>query len=457
MATISRIVNTKGSDAIKLIGYNSKWREIRIFSAAFFAGNYVYDSSAFCHHFGQNERRVHIQKSTFGNRSLDEYIHAKYGLSSQAKLHKKRLEIINKWGHGNAFRRRGIISKPNESLPIEAAYEAPKLKANDIVFVPGATWNFNDYLNFLESASMEGVRVVQFIHDLIPLVVPEHVVDDVPQQFSRWLKQMSRVASGFLANSNATKSDLEKFFTVYGIPPKPCDVIPLAMEFVKGEVRPEDVQTPIFLDPSKDSKSRIHARVYNAARLPFALCVGTIESRKNVWTLAQVWLSIIEELGGDAPRLVFAGKHGWLKEDFDDLIKGSGSGNGRILVVERPDDHELEYLYKRCMFSIFISYYEGWGLPIGESLSLGKPVVASNTSSMTEVGGVLADYVDPSDFHDIRAKILRLCIDDEYRSGRADQISSAQLRSWENVADDIWENLTRLSKQISGESNVIAI
>jgi len=59
-------------------------------------------------------------------------------------------------------------------------------------------------------------------------------------------------------------------------------------------------------------------------------------------------------------------------------------------LVENPSDEELAYLYKNSLFTVFPSYYEGWGLPIGESLWFGKPVVASNTSSMREVGGMLS-------------------------------------------------------------------
>ncbi|MDB5597871.1 MAG: glycosyl transferase group 1 [Hyphomicrobiales bacterium] len=355
---------------------------------------------------------------------------------------------MNTLTEGHTFRRRGIISDtaPESNLMETGHGNLPELKSGDIVFVPGATWNLQYYLDFLESNSKNGVRIYQLIHDLIPLVVPEHIGDDVPEQFAQWLHQMSDMVAGFIANSNATKADLLRFFETFEREPKPCIVVPLAQEFVRS-VPPIDCERkPIFLSAEKNSTRRIHARVYNAARLPYVLCVGTIESRKNVWTLARIWLSIVEELGGDAPRLVFAGRHGILKEDFDQLIQGSGSANGSIVIVERPDDHELEYLYKNCLFSVFISYYEGWGLPIGESLSFGKAVVASNTSSMREVGGEFADYVDPADFHDIRAKIMRLITDTQYRWERNCQIAGMPLRSWNDVTDDLCSHLQLIKR-----------
>ncbi len=124
---------------------------------------------------------------------------------------------------------------------------------------------------------------------------------------------------------------------------------------------------------------------------------GTIESRKNVWTIALVWQEIYRRLGLDTPRLVFAGKQGWAKGAFDDFLRGTGNLDGYIRIVDRPDDAELAYLYEHCLFSVSASYYEGWGLPIGEGLWFGRPVVASNVSAMPEVGGSLVEYVDPYD------------------------------------------------------------
>jgi glycosyltransferase involved in cell wall biosynthesis len=87
---------------------------------------------------------------------------------------------------------------------------------------------------------------------------------------------------------------------------------------------------------------------------------------------------------------------------------------------------------------VCVSYYEGWGLPIGESLWFGKPVLASNTSAMPEVGGDLVDYADPNSFDEIREKALRLIVDAPYRARRAEEIGNAKLRRWDEVADDLW-------------------
>lgn len=441
---INRIVNVHGADALRLIAFHPVKKSIMTYASTFFRGDFVYDQALFCRHFDLALE----QGAGFGRHDLDAYINAKYGRGLKAQIHKNRLSVSNRLSKGTTFRRRGIVELMNES---GAASASPAAKAieqgahlspGDVVFVPGATWNFNAYLAFLAQSAARGVEVVQFVHDLIPLVTPEHVVDDVPEQFTEWLEIMSKTATRFVANSNATRADLQRFFQRAGVPEKPCAVLRLAHEFTQGPKPKTTWRKPIFLRPEFESSERIQARIYNAARRPFVLCTGTIESRKNVWTLARVWLSIVEKLGDAAPRLLFAGKHGWLKEDFDDLMRTTGNAGGFIRIVERPDDHELEYLYRRCLFSVCVSYYEGWGLPIGESLWLGRPVLASNTSSMPEVGGDLVDYADPHSFEEIREKALRLIVDDAYRSSRVEQIRGAKLRRWSDVADELWPLLS---------------
>jgi glycosyltransferase involved in cell wall biosynthesis len=248
------------------------------------------------------------------------------------------------------------------------------------------------------------------------------------------------LAQSILNNSNATRDDLLTYFQALKVRPKPCKVVPLAHEFVE-EVQARSYDAPSFLIGNNVSTRRVSANIYSAAHLPFALCVGTLESRKNNGTLVRAWDTIVKNFGPNAPRLVFAGKHGWMNEDFHHVLRATGNANGRIRVVERPADHELAFLYRKCMFSICISYYEGWGLPIGESLWFGKPVIASNTSSMPEVGGELVDYVNPYDETEVVASISRMIRDIPYRSSRTEKIRSTKLRTWNDFGDDLWTAL----------------
>ena len=71
-----------------------------------------------------------------------------------------------------------------------------------------------------------------------------------------------------------------------------------------------------------------------------------------------------------------------------------------IVHVEDPSDADLTALYRGCLFTVFPSLYEGWGLPVTESLAFGKPCVVAAVASLPEAGGDLARYFDPDNLHD---------------------------------------------------------
>jgi glycosyltransferase involved in cell wall biosynthesis len=101
----------------------------------------------------------------------------------------------------------------------------------------------------------------------------------------------------------------------------------------------------------------------------------------------------------------------------------------------------LAWLYKYCLFSIFPSHVEGWGLPVGESAWFGSLCVASNASAIPEVCGELMDYVDPADTADITRAVRRLITDRDYLQQRKAMIARATLRRWSDVAGDLYDCL----------------
>ena len=248
---------------------------------------------------------------------------------------------------------------------------------------------------------------------------------------------MCSFVDSFLTVSDSTKKDLLDYLSEICAREIDVGVIPLAHEFVlKGETL---LAGPAERSPSKfkgPALEKIHTSVLSASHRPYVLCVGTIEGRKNNWGLATTWASIGGKYGLRTPKLLFAGRRGWSNDDFFKFIDSTGNINGSIGLVENPSDEELAYLYKNSLFTVFPSYYEGWGLPIGESLWFGKPVVASNTSSMREVGGDVVDYVDPYDLEALEAAIIRM-LDPDYRSKRTAAVQSMHKRTWVEVAKDI--------------------
>jgi glycosyltransferase involved in cell wall biosynthesis len=95
------------------------------------------------------------------------------------------------------------------------------------------------------------------------------------------------------------------------------------------------------------------------------------------------------------PLLVFAGKPGWGLNDLMTEMALDPVTRGHIEILHGASDAELAELYRHAVCCLTPSHYEGWGLPVAEALGHGKVVLASNTSSIPEIGGDLVTYLDP--------------------------------------------------------------
>jgi glycosyltransferase involved in cell wall biosynthesis len=110
----------------------------------------------------------------------------------------------------------------------------------------------------------------------------------------------------------------------------------------------------------------------------------------------------------------------------------------QVRVIHAPSDRELAWLYQNCLFTAYPSLYEGWGLPVGESVWFGKYCVASQATSIPEVCGDLLDYVDPNDLASICACLRKYIVDGDALRQQEARILNIVARRWVEVARDIY-------------------
>lgn len=104
---------------------------------------------------------------------------------------------------------------------------------------------------------------------------------------------------------------------------------------------------------------------------------------------------------------------------------------GLISILNHVSDADLNYLYEKAKFCVFPSFYEGWGLPVGEALAKGKAIICSSTGSLPEVGGRYVLYADPWSPSEWAKCIYMLTSDPEYlRKIEADVISGYKPYQW---------------------------
>ncbi|CDX34996.1 Glycosyl transferase group 1 [Mesorhizobium sp. ORS 3359] len=253
-------------------------------------------------------------------------------------------------------------------------------------------------------------RVVT-IHDLVWLHAPETMRARTLIGERLLMKPALRRADIVVADSTATASALTAKFP-----------------WLKSRVRTVFPGTAMLPAPGDVST----LEPLGIAR-PYALFVGTLEPRKNLANLIRAYglLPPGTRAGCD---LVIVGGKGWKQTGLADLVHAGGL-EANIKFTGFVDDGVLAALYANCLFLAMPSLYEGFGFPIVEAQSFGKPVLTSNTSSMPEVAGDNAVLVDPNDPAAIAAAFGRLCMDADLRNRIAGGArDNAGRFTWENHA-----------------------
>ena len=168
----------------------------------------------------------------------------------------------------------------------------------------------------------------------------------------------------------------------------------------------------------------------------YALFVGPVSGRKNAKRLLEAWAKVLSRVGPERmPWLVITSGRG-AEEIYESHIRPIES---HVRLLRRPGDFALSELYRHAAFTIFPSLYEGWGLPVGESLWHGTPCITSDRSSMPKVGGALCDYVDPMSVDSIADAVERFALDKKYRDSRAVSIRLAKLVTWADFAQSVFD------------------
>lgn len=324
---------------------------------------------------------------------------------------------------------RPLNVQPLTDIPIDDA----------LVFL-GSNWNTPELLEVGKRHRQAGGQVVQMIYDLIPHTAPQYFTQGLVSAFNQFLESTPKYVSSFTCISDWTAADLRKFVRqVPGYTPT-IRTVPLAHEFT-GFIRN---QTGI--QPTDVSIAEV------VGRRPYVLCVGTVEIRKNGMALLLAWQRLIVELGERTPQLVFGGKYGWKIDEFKDLLKRDAKLARHVTVIASPSDRDLAYLYEHCAFNIYPSFYEGWGLPVGEAAWFGRFSVASSATSLPEVCGDLVDYVDPNDTHEIADKVKHLVLNPEIVKQKELRIREAPLRDWLTVANDFYDFVMTDSMPLSSQA-----
>ncbi len=251
--------------------------------------------------------------------------------------------------------------------------------AEDVYVSLGLDWDQKDLVYLYELKRRFGLKVLLFCYDIIPIRLPHLCVAEVAAKFPRYFVDVARCADTILCISEHSRRDLSQFLETTGEPVPALGVIRLGC----------DIATVCGAPPS-DVVAKVLER-------PFILFVSTIERRKNHDTLYRAYTRLVDAGQVDLPLLVFVGMLGWGIGDLLSDLRLDPRIQPYFCILDHVSDNELARLYQSAYFTVYPSLYEGWGLPVAESLAYGKFCLASNAASIPEVGGDLIEYIDPWD------------------------------------------------------------
>jgi glycosyltransferase involved in cell wall biosynthesis len=294
-----------------------------------------------------------------------------------------------------------------------------QIDTTDVYLSIGADWLKGPLIHLYEKKKREGFKVILCCYDTIPIFHAPFTLGWLADLFPQYLSSVAWSADAILCISKTTESDLIRFLRITGNPIPKTLVVSLGCEIRKSIDADALVTLPAGINR------------------PYILFVSTIEIRKNHQILYRAYRYLLSQGVQDLPLLVLVGTSGWgvdelLNQIDDDEIKQ------HFLFLQKVGDLELAQLYRHALFTVYPSHYEGWGLPVAESLAFGKFCLASTAPSLREVGKTWVEYLDPLDEQLWAQKILWFYSHPEVVMQREERIETEFVpMSWSQACREI--------------------
>lgn len=259
----------------------------------------------------------------------------------------------------------------------------------------------------------------------------EHHPEDLPSAYRNYYRsyfpRFARHATRLATVSEFSRKDIAKR---YDVDDSRIDVVYNGVGATFTPLSPEE---------------KHHARERFGQGSPYFICVGSLHPRKNIARLLQAFDHLLAHHPGEL-RLVVAGESFW----WDDRMKQAWANmrhRERVQFTGRLGQDDLRLALGGSMALAFVSYFEGFGIPVAEAMRCGVPVVAAEATALPEVAGDAALYCDPYSVSDIAKALYTMWSDDALR----EQLSALGLKrsqryTWDNAANDLWDSFNRMCR-----------
>jgi glycosyltransferase involved in cell wall biosynthesis len=271
------------------------------------------------------------------------------------------------------------------------------------------------------------IRSLPVIHD----INFEHYPDSLPSTFSRYYRsyfpRYARKAARIATVSEFSKGDIAK---TYSISPEKIDVV---YNGVSEGFKPLDESS---IQQTKNKYS---------GGAPYFLFTGAIHERKNIQNLLKAF-DMFRNSSGENVKLILAGNKKWWTAPMEEAYT-TMQHKDSVIFTGRVSDSELYLLTGSALAMVYVSMFEGFGVPVLEAMRAYIPVIASNVTSLPEVCGDAALLVAPDSLNAISEAMLKLCNDGALRHS---YIEKGHQRSrdftWDKTAELLWKSVEKVMK-----------
>ncbi|MCM1537616.1 MAG: glycosyltransferase family 4 protein [bacterium] len=256
------------------------------------------------------------------------------------------------------FGRELVPAKKSEKLPVELSYGYyPVFLMNDIMY-----------------PSILPCRKIAWVHDMMSMIYPQNYTKDSLKQHQILFHNV-KYANGFIATSKTTKRDIIKYLH---IPPEKITVIYNGVEDKFYSNAEDDILPQSEIDFDK----------------AYYLYIGDMRKNKNLINALKGFERYLSQTSADC-YFYIAGNKSHEYASLKKYAENSVSLKDRVVFCGYVTEEEKMALYRRARALLFVSEYEGFGIPILEAMASRIPVVTSDRSSMKEIGQGHAILVDP--------------------------------------------------------------
>nr|MBD3621087.1 glycosyltransferase family 4 protein [Sunxiuqinia sp.] len=266
------------------------------------------------------------------------------------------------------------------------------------------------------------VKQLAVIHDINFAHRPQDLPWLMAKYYNFFFPKFAKRACRIATVSKYSKTDISQS---YGIS---SDLIDVVYNGVNERYQPT----------SEEEKERTRQKI--ASGSPYFLSIGSLHPRKNIDGLLRAY-DEFRNAGNTEAKLVIAGGELFKTAEIRKTLECMRFKN-EVIFTGHLSGEDLHQLLGAALALTFVSFFEGFGIPVLEAMRTGVPVICSNTSSLPEVGGEAVLFVDPFDGRQITAAMQRIADDENLR---VELIAKGHVQqgkfSWDRTAARLWESI----------------